>query len=393
MATATVAIEQVTKKRGERGKGRLWQIGKIWWIQYYLHGQQIRESSNSEKKVVAEELLTQRLTEKKLGLLRTANAEKLRYEKMRDALYARYRNEGSRSLKHAKPEPGEDVGREYVCGVWPHLDNFFAGYRASEITTKTMREFIDKRLAESASKGCINGSLALLRAMIYDAFRDGLIRRDDIPYFPMFPKSPRRDIRLNPAQFERLHQQLPDYLKAPTRLAYYNGLRCEEVFGLKWEEVDWEAGVIELPADRTKTGEQRMIPMEGKVLTDLRTLFVNRGPGAELIFQKNGRHIGDFRKVWRSALRRAELPEKFVFHGLRYCGASNPNSAGVSQVTAMDVTGHKTDAMFRAYNLSNVSDIKKAGRSTAAHIENGASSGQTQQKVASSESLPSQLPN
>jgi len=24
----------------QRGEGRIWQIGRIWWIQYYVRGQQ-----------------------------------------------------------------------------------------------------------------------------------------------------------------------------------------------------------------------------------------------------------------------------------------------------------------------------------------------------------------
>ena len=68
-ATA-VEVAEVKKPQRDRGSGRLWQIGNRWWFQYYdSSGRQIRESSKSEKKIVAEKLLMRRLGEKEAGLL------------------------------------------------------------------------------------------------------------------------------------------------------------------------------------------------------------------------------------------------------------------------------------------------------------------------------------
>jgi integrase len=358
--------------RRVRGTGRLWQKGEIWWMQYYVHGQQVRESSGSRKKIVAERLMEKRLAEKKAGVLRITNAEKLRYEQMRDALYAKYRNEGHRSLRRSKKD-----NREWVAGVHPHLDNFFAGYRAIEITTAEMRRFIDKRIAEGAAKGTVNGSLAALSAMFGVAFKSGLIRRDDIPHFPLFRKlNNQRWIRLTPEEFNRLHGALPEHLKAPTRLAYYNGLRREEVFGLKWSDVDWDAGIIRLSGTVTKSGEPRATPIPEPVLADLRALFPKRTPSLGFVFELDRDRIGDFRKTWRDALRRAKLPTEFVFHGLRYCAASNLTSAGVPQVLAQRITGHVTASIFRRYNLVSDADLTDVGRKITAYNENRAKTGQ-----------------
>ena len=51
------------KERRKRGEGRIWLVGRIWWIQFYSRGRQIRESSHSEKWVVADRLLRRRLGE------------------------------------------------------------------------------------------------------------------------------------------------------------------------------------------------------------------------------------------------------------------------------------------------------------------------------------------
>lgn len=377
---------ETKKKRRKRGSGRVWLEGPVWWIQYYLHGKQVRESSGNSKKMVAEELLKKRLDEKNAGVLRITSAAKLRYERMRDSLYTKYRNDGKHSLRLLKD------GTEYVSGVRPHLDDFFAGYRASDITTQEMRKFVDKRLKEGASKGCINGSLNILRSMFSTAFKDGLIVRNDIPYFPMFKQSGPRNVRLDPSQFEKLHAELPQYLKAPVRLAYYNGLRRAEVFGLKWTDIDWDAGIIRLSGKVTKTGKARMTPIPGPVMADLKALFVNRRPGAELIFEYNGRRVGDFKRSWRTALKRAGLPANFVFHGLRYCAASNLTSAGVSRIVAQGITGHETDSIFRRYNLVADDDLTAASDRVTAYVENGEKKGRMREAAAAEREAPLPLP-
>ena len=48
--------------RRARGAGRIWKIGRIYWIQFYCRGRRVRESSHSDRKLVAERLLRQRLT-------------------------------------------------------------------------------------------------------------------------------------------------------------------------------------------------------------------------------------------------------------------------------------------------------------------------------------------
>jgi integrase len=226
------------------------------------------------------------------------------------------------------------------------------------------------------------------------AFKDGLLRRDDVPHFPLFRGlNNQREIRLNPEEFERFRGELPEHLKAPTRLAYFNGLRREEVFGLQWSDVDWVAGVIRLSGKVTKTGEARMTPIPEPVLADLKVLFPKRTPELGFVFENDGRRILNFRKAWQSALKRAKVPEGFVFHGLRYCAASNLTSAGVPQVLAQRITGHATASIFKRYNLSSPDDLNEAGARVAAYIKNGEKTGRMAKPEVAEPEPQKALPN
>ena len=67
------------------------------------------------------------------------------------------------------------------------LDEFFESYRASEITTPRIREFLAERQQKGVPNATINRSLALLRRMCTLAFEDGNLRV--VPHFPMLKEN------------------------------------------------------------------------------------------------------------------------------------------------------------------------------------------------------------
>jgi len=118
---------QPQSRRG-RGEGRIWRIGRIWWIQYYVHGRQVRESSHSDRKPVAERLIRRRLGEAAAGIVTFPQSARVTYGQMRDVLLADYAANRRKWLRQRKD------GGFYVCNL-PELDKFFEGYRVIAITT------------------------------------------------------------------------------------------------------------------------------------------------------------------------------------------------------------------------------------------------------------------
>lgn len=78
---------------------------------------------------------------------------------MRDALIAEYRNQ-SRACVFTHRD-----GSEYVGGV-NHLDDFFKGMRVTEISTDTIRRYIEARREAKAADPTIRRNLVLLRSML-----------------------------------------------------------------------------------------------------------------------------------------------------------------------------------------------------------------------------------
>ncbi len=359
--------------RRKRGEGRIWKIGRMWWIQIYSRGRQIRESSHSDRKIVAERLLRQRLGEAAAGFLLPSHAARITYVELRDALYADYQANRKRSLLRRAD------GSTYVCGV-PQLDHFFAHYKAVDITTDRIRAFINKRLAEDAPNSTINRSLALLRRMLHLAVQDGKLR--DIPHFPMLKEPAARKGFLEYEQYIRLRQELPEHLRPILTIGFYTGMRLGEILGLLWENVSLLDAQVRLDPGSTKNDEPRTIPLVGE-LVEMLKIQRQKHPASEFVFTHDGKPIGSFRKAWASACERAGL-DGMLFHDLRRTGVRNLVRAGIPERVAMAISGHKTRAVFERYNIVSERDLKDAALKLEGYLsgQNGANSGQVAPQAA-----------
>lgn len=350
-------VETQPKRRRKRGEARTWQRGRLWWVQYYANGVQHRESSHSEEREVAERLLRKRQAEIEADTFLGPAARRLRYEQMRDGLVADYEVNKRKWLRR------KEDGSRYMTEL-SHLDGFFAGRRAANITTDAIRRFIAKRQEKGAANGTINRSLALLRRMFWLAVEDGKLR--SVPHFPMLKEAPPRRGFLEHSDFKRLRQELPEYLRALSTPAYYTGMRLGKILGLRWDNVDFQTNEIRLDPGTTKNDEPRTNPLIGE-LSDMLRIELEKDPDAEFIFAREGQRIGSFRKAWKSACKRAGL-NGLLFHDLRRTGVRNLVRAGVPERVAMAISGHKTRAVFERYNIVSGRDLKEAANRLESYL-------------------------
>jgi integrase len=134
-------------------------------------------------------------------------------------------------------------------------------------------------------------------------------------------------------------------------IALNTGMRLSEQYGLEWDHVDFENGILSIVT--SKTGKGRHIPLNDAALAALRELEKKRvgkyvflrapGHGAE-----RGERVVSPREWFPDAVAKAAL-ENFTFHTLRHSFASRLVMQGVDIRTVAELMGHKTIQMTMRY--------------------------------------------
>jgi integrase len=118
-----------------------------------------------------------------------------------------------------------------------HLRPEFGGITAVKLTSKHIREYIEKRKREAAN-ATINRELAIVRR----AYNLGALEDPPLVYrVPRIPKLKEDNVRegfLEPEQYRTILGDLPDPVKPVFVLGYHLGMRTGELLALKRDWVD-----------------------------------------------------------------------------------------------------------------------------------------------------------
>ena len=230
----------------------------------------------------------------------------------------------------------------------------------SELSSADLEDFAASLKAKNLKPGTINRILDTLRGA-FVLFADELPKKT--PKVPRLRELNAREVFFERADFDAVLAHLNPVLRAPCVFAYCTGWRMQsEVLRLRWEHIDWEGGMIVLPAAMTKARRARSFPFA--VLPELHTLITHQRaitPGhiPWLFHRYRGKPIRHFRHAWRQAVSQAGL-ERRIPHDLRRTAARNLIRAGVPEKVVMRLVGWETSAMLQRYHIVREDDLRDA---------------------------------
>jgi integrase len=261
--------------------------------------------------------------------------------KLRDAETVKLRIEA-----HIKPA----IGSLLACRFRPHQ----------------VRQYVEMRRRESASDATINREFAIVRRGFTLALREDppLVRR--APYIPKLEEDNIRQGFIEQGQYLSLRNALPDHLKTLLVVGYHCGNRLGELRKLHWNQVDLEAGEIRIQGSQAKAKRPRTLPIYGDMAEWLHWHAKQRVAGCDLVFHWNGKPLGSHLKGWDRACTAVGLPD-LHFHDLRRSAVRNMERAGISRHIAMQISGHRTESVYRRYDIVVEADLKAAGEKLAAY--------------------------
>ena len=311
-------------------------------------------------------------TEADEGKFTPARATTLTVERALDDLEANYEVNGRKSLGRAR-------------GAIRHLRDFFGpAVKAVEVTTPDMESYVRDRLKEKASHATVNYELAILRRALRLKAKAGVLHH--VPHFPMLNVDNARKGFVEYGDLRALVDRLPDDVAPVVEFGFFTGWRTHsEVLPLTWDRVDFEHGVVVLYDSKNRAG--RTFPFAAvSGLADVldaqlekrhalggrpRTVFFREWrddlPMMRSTIGKPVSYKRYFLPAWHQACGKAGL-EGLIPHDLRRSAVRNLERAGVPRSIAMQLTGHKTEEVYRRYDIVDEADLRLGASQLEAYL-------------------------
>ena len=337
----------------------LFKRGGVWWFKFKFGGQAIRESTRSGNKNIAIDAERSRRRELEQGYNGISKAKRAQLfsfaadhwlESKTADLSPRSVIIEKLNLKHLKPALGDRL--------------------LSDITADAIAEYQAARLRESAAPKTVNLEVGTLRAIL----RRNRLWANIQPDVKMLPA--RGDVGRALTEDEekallkecRNSRSLSLYLAV--EMALSTCMRYSEIRLMRWNQIDFGRGELQVGKSKTEHGEGRVIPLSkriGAVLEFWAARFPERklnhyvfpferygGKGKDDVFGFKGsvaydtdptQPIGNWKEAWEAAKQRAGVTCRF--HDLRHTGCTRMLEAGAAFSVVADIMGWSASTAVR----------------------------------------------
>jgi len=358
-------------RAGRKDRGllsKLDSIGKpVWFVRLYHEGRE-RRFGSFPNKTKAREFYEKTKLEQKEGRFFPERYQIGGYAKLAEVLeeyLAAFTGRSERDERRYKR-------------TWLDL---LPGARLNAITPALLESVRGKLSEGGRSPQTVNRYMQFLRRVLSKAVRDGKLANNPVSRIKMFKEPPGRLRFLSPEEEQVLCTAVGLEFSPWIRLAILTGMRQAEQFSLRWEHIDFERGLVTLPA--TKAGGVQYVKLNGEakhILRELDTMAAKVQAVAEAEAIAGKQKPVACRSNWvfpsenpethvdpRNFYRRVYLPkvketglDGVTWHTLRHTFASRLAMSGATEGTIAALLRHSSTVLVRRYAHLSPSHLQEA---------------------------------
>ena len=280
-----------------------------------------------------------------------------------------------------KPE----TRRNYQSAVTNRISPQIGKLAISTITAATIEHLYQQLERKGYKAGTLNVTHAVLSSAFADAFRLNLLLHNPMDKVKKINKRtiPTKHIPQSDAERIYAFATQDPYTHARIELGIYMGLRPGEVFGLKWEDINYKAKTITIERQvqrvkgaglvfqSVKTGDIRTIPLSTDQITILQrhqvsqmALAVSLRSVDNLVFPNSRGSKMDPKcdhKRWKKLIVDAGVKDSYTRYQMRKTAFTNLAISGVDLRTIMEISGHKqVSTLINSYVHPTTESMKAA---------------------------------
>jgi integrase/recombinase XerD len=229
---------------------------------------------------------------------------------------------------------------------------YFGRMHVDFITRELIEEYKSKRLHESEKKKPIyrqvNLELLCLSSLWKWAYENGYCVEEPIKMIQLPYKRKIPDI-LTQDEVELILQNTDDYHRCLFLLIYHCGLRRQEAFDIKVNDIHLDKRYIRVTGKRNKT---RLIPISYRLIDEIKKhIDKSNIKSKEYLFKSpvTGDKLTDIKTALKGAVRRAGIEKHVTPHVLRHSFATTLLEKGSDLRTVQELLGHEEISTTQIY--------------------------------------------
>ncbi|MEQ8909397.1 MAG: site-specific integrase [Vicingaceae bacterium] len=199
------------------------------------------------------------------------------------------------------------------------LEYYGKSFQLSDFTNPHVSRYVSKR-RKQVSNATVNRELATLKHFLRKAEFEWEFEVGRVNFKYHMLKEPECRVRyLTYEEAKKLINCASNHLKPVIKFALLTGLRSSNVLGLRWEQIDFESGLMNFKIKSNIPGGKRFsLP----ITNDIKRLLSDLQPKEQgFIFMYKGKPMKSVQTSFKRALKRAKI-EDFRFHDLRHTAAT-----------------------------------------------------------------------
>lgn len=228
------------------------------------------------------------------------------------------------------------------------LIGFFGKLTLDAINSGHVERFKLFRCGEISPAGT-NRDLAALRLMFNFAIRLDLVSRNPVKGVKFLPEGPGAMKAISHDEERRYMAAANPLLRDVAALIVETGMRPEEVFTIRPENVHLERRYLFVPSGKTRFA-RRNIPLTESAITVLKRRL-RKARGAYLFWHKSdlNRPLTTVQKAHENAIKDAKIKDPFRLYDFRHTFGSRSAMAGVDLATLKELMGHSHISITMRY--------------------------------------------
>ena len=280
-----------------------------------------------------------------------------------------------------------NTAERYVDALESHILSRSGGlgeFYFDSLKRMDVQEWINKEVAAGYAPGTVRGWFTILRTLVRDAVADLGIAPDPTHRVTLPEEAEHSEPNaLTPDELSRFLAAVKANKRyrrnyGLTVVLAFTGLRFCHASALKWEDIDFENGIIRVvrrqvrghvgPVSRRKRAPAELpLPSAiAEVLKEHRRRLIetqNSGLQEGWVFPSlrgTLRTPSSLTKTWEGCLKAIGLKGRFTVHGLRRTFNDLTRRAGADGLVTRALTGHVTEAMTAHYSTVGLDEKREA---------------------------------